>query len=336
MQRKFGRRAAAALGATAALTGMAVYGGARYIVTQLTRPQPLDPMADFTFSPWELGVPWEDVTFAARDNGYEVRGWWLPNPQTNRVIIACPGYRGNKSELLGIGSALWRAGFTVLLVDFHGHATQRGEPVTLAYREVGDFLGAVDYVTERVPSAQIGAIGFSMGAAVVIQGAAREPRVQAVVADSPFATHRDMLAARFRAIVPLVPPRPFLDLADPMLGRRAGYRFDQVEPLREIAAIAPRPILLIHSTGDQIIPYQHSIQLYEAAGEPKELWIVEDVPHCAAYFIDRPAYCRRVAEFFGGSMDMPVVASPKPTVKLNRAAAPPRPAEVRGIERAVD
>ena len=46
------------------------------------------------------------------------------------------------------------------------------------------------------------------------------------------------------------------------------------------------------------------------------------MPHCAAYFIDRPAYCRRVAEFFGGAMDVPVVASPKPTVKLNRAAAP--------------
>ena len=208
MQRKFGRRAAAALGATAALAGMAVYGGARYIVTQLTRPQPLDPMADFTFTPWELGVPWEDVTFAARDAGYEVRGWWLPNAKSERVIIACPGYRGNKSELLGIGTALWRAGYAVLLVDFHGHGAQRGEPVTLGFREVADFLGAVDYVTERVPGAQIGAIGFSMGAAVVIQGAAREARVRAVVADSPFATHRDMLAARFRAIVPLVPPGP--------------------------------------------------------------------------------------------------------------------------------
>jgi uncharacterized protein len=324
MQRRFGRRAAAVLGATATLAGMAVYGGARYIVTQLTRPQPLDPMADFTFTPWELGVPWEDVVFAARDGGYEVRGWWLLHPNADRVIIACPGYRGNKSELLGIGTALWRAGYTVLMVDFRGHGAQRGEPVTLAFREVHDFLGAVDYVTARAPGAQIGAIGFSMGAAVVIQGAARESRVQVVVADSPFATHRDVVAARFRSIVPLVPPKPFLDLADPMLGRRAGYRFDQVEPLREIAAIAPRPILLIHSTGDQVIPYQHSIQLYEAAGEPKELWLVENVPHCAAYFIDRPAYCCRVAEFFGRAMD------PTPTVKLKR------PAEVRGIERAMD
>ena len=324
MQQKRARRAAAAVGATAALAGMALYGGARYIVTQLTRPQPLDPMADFTFTPWELGVPWEDVTFAARDSGYEVRGWWLPNPRADRVIIACPGYRGNKSELLGIGTALWRAGYTLLLVDFHGHGVDRGEPVTLAYREVGDFLGAVDYVAARAPGAQLGAIGFSMGAAVVIQGVAREPRVSVVVADSPFATHRDVVAARFRSIVPLLPPKPFLDLADPMLGRRAGYRFGQVEPLREIAAIAPRPILLIHSTDDQIIPYQHSIQLYEAAGDPKELWIVEGVPHCGAYFLDRPGYCRRVADFFGRAMD------PTPTVKLKR------PTEVRGIERAVD
>jgi fermentation-respiration switch protein FrsA (DUF1100 family) len=345
------------LGATAAAAGAAVFAGARHIVNQLTKPQPIDPAAEFTFTPWELNVPWEDVRLPARSGAHEVRGWWLPQPTADRVIIACAGYRGSRADLLGISTQLWRAGNSVLLMDFYGHGVERGVPVTLGYREVDDFLGAVDYAAQRAPTAAIGAIGFSMGAAVAIQGAAREPRVRAVVADSAFATHRDVVAAQFRQAVPLLSPEPFLALADPLLHRRAGYRFAEVEPLREVAAIAPRPILIIHSTGDKVIPYQHAIWLYEAAGEPKELWIVEDVAHCGAYFIDRPAYCQRVADFFArGLAASPHAATVAPPAHRNDAtpdttkqpapvdvaaqppAAPaPQPKrEVRGIERAMD
>jgi len=38
--------------------------------------------------------------------------------------------------------------------------------------------------------------------------------------------------------------------------------------------------------------------LYEAAREPKELWLVEEAGHCDAYFLDRKTYCERVANFF--------------------------------------
>lgn len=328
----FGDIVTLALGATVAASGMALFAGAQHIVNQLTKPQPVDPQADFTFTPWELNVPWEDVAFPARGGAHEVRGWWLPQPTLARVIIACAGYRGTKADLLGISTQLWHAGFTVLLMDFYGHGMERGVPVTLGYREVDDFLGAVAYVNERAPAAAVGAIGFSMGAAVVIQGAARDERVQAIVADSPFATHRDVVAAQFRQLVPLLPPDPFLALADPLLHRRAGYRFGEVEPLREVAAIAPRPLLIIHSTGDKIIPYQHSIWIYEAAGEPKELWIVEDVPHCGAYFIDRQAYCRRVADFFTDALA--AVPAEAPAQVVTRGVE--RKQEVRGIERALD
>jgi fermentation-respiration switch protein FrsA (DUF1100 family) len=317
------------VGATATLAGAAVLGGAEYIVRQLTKPQPLDPMAEFTFTPWELGVPSEDVTFATRGGAHEVRGWWLPQATSNRLIIACAGYRGTKSDLLGIGKQLWLAGNNVLLMDFYGHGMQRGAPITLAFREVNDFLGAVDYVAQRAPEKHIGALGFSMGAAVVIQGAARDERVGAVVADSPFATHHDVVEAQFRLTLPAIPPEPFLVTADRLLQRHAGYRFHDVEPLRDVATIAPRPLLIIHSTGDQVIPYQHAVQLYEAAREPKTLWIVDGVPHCGAYFLDRVGYSRTVAEFFANGL------APH-QAPANTGVSDPQRREVRGIERAVD
>jgi fermentation-respiration switch protein FrsA (DUF1100 family) len=283
---------------TTLLGGLAV---GNYVVEQLTRPQPDDPMAQFTFTPWELQIPCEDLAFPTRGGAHDVRGWWLPQPDSDRVVIACGGYRGNKADMLGISSRLWQAGNNVLLFDYYGHGAQTGVPVTLAFRETLDFLGAVDYAATRLPQARIGVIGFSMGAAIAIMGAARDARVRVVVADSPFATHRDVVAANFRRRVPALPADPFLRIADILLGRRAGYHFREVEPLSEVQRIAPRPLLIIHSTGDAVIPYHESERLYAAAGTPKELWIVDDVPHCGAYFLDRDAYCRRVTKFFAYS-----------------------------------
>jgi fermentation-respiration switch protein FrsA (DUF1100 family) len=300
------RRALAfAAGITTSAAAVGTLSVAYYVVDHLTRPQPNNPMADFVFTPFELGLPWEDVTFPSANGAHEVRGWWLPRAGSRSVIIGCAGFRGSKSDLLGIGRQLWMSGHNMLLIDFYGHGSSRGAPITLGFREVHDFLGAVSFAAERAPVLAIGAIGYSMGAAVVIMGAARDQRVQALVADSPFATHRDVVVSNIQRVAHL-PEEPFATVTDRMLQWRAGYRFRQVEPVSEVAAIAPRPLLLIHATGDLTIPYQESEVIFAAAGEPKELWLVEGGSHCGAYFVDKIAYIRRVREFFARGLASPM------------------------------
>ena len=87
-------------------------------------------------------------------------------------------------------------------------------------------------------------------------------------------------------------------LVDLLLGLRAGYHLHQVEPLRAIGRLAPRPVLLIQGGTDSVVDPQDASRLYRAAGEPKELWVVPDADHCCAYYVDRPAYLSRVLTFF--------------------------------------
>ena len=87
-------------------------------------------------------------------------------------------------------------------------------------------------------------------------------------------------------------------IADYILWWRAGYRFHQVEPLREISLISPRPILIIHGGKDSIVDPKDAALLYAAAKEPKELWFLPDADHCGAYFEDRKAYVKKVQDFF--------------------------------------
>ena len=188
-----------------------------------------------------MGIGYENVTVAAPD-GTALKAWWLPRGSCDRVVICCPYYRGHKSGLMGIASALWRSGFSVFLFDYRGHGEHIGTPVTLGYHEVDDLLAAVDTVSTLAPEAAIGAIGYSMGAAVSIMGAARQPAIQAVVADSGFARQSDAIRTGVRQQLGL-PIDPLLPLIDLLVHRKLGYRFRDVEPLRDIAALAGRPVL---------------------------------------------------------------------------------------------
>ena len=251
----------------------------------------------YTWTPYELGLPDEAVTFPPREGNYQVSGWYIPHPGATATILLSPGYRGKAQDVLSFALPLWKAGYNVLAFEYYGHGAPVGAPVTLGYRELQDFLGAVVYARARAPQARLGVLGSSMGAAVALLAGVQTTAVEAFVVDSPFATHRGVLAYNFQRLVhlPFALVAPLVDL---LLGLRAGYHLHQVEPLRAIGRLAPRPVLLIQGGKDSVVDPRDASLLYQAAGEPKELWIVPEADHCCAYYVDRPAYLSRVLTFF--------------------------------------
>jgi alpha-beta hydrolase superfamily lysophospholipase len=302
MVKKLASIVALGAGVSAVAVAGATAGVGYYVAHTLTAPRRLDPMDEYVVTPYETGVEWERVSIPADQEGRMLDGWWFPRPATDRVILGLTGYRGSKSDLIGIGSALWRAGYNVLLFDYLGHGRGPAAPVTLAHRELRDVRAALDYTLGRLPNARVGLIGFSMGAALAILAAAARPEIRVVIADSPFATHADVVSHAIARTL-RIPGDPFLPAADFFLERFAGYRSADVAPLSVVGAIAPRPVLLIHGTEDQVIPSSHTARLYAAAGDPKELWIASGAGHCGAYFLDRPAYTQRVLTFFENALD---------------------------------
>lgn len=277
----------------------ALFGGAlgvaAYTAHVLNGPRRPDPLAGFSFTPWEMRVPYEAVSFVSED-GVTLRGWWFPQPESDRVVVGFTGHKGVKQDLLGIGSGLWRAGNTVLLFDFRGCGESDLAPLSLGHNELPDARAAVAYARDRLPSARIGIVGFSMGAAIAVLIAAEDAGVDAVVADSPFATINDVLIHAHRRY--RLPVAVTVALTDLVTRVRYGYGFNAVRPVAVVGRIAPRPLLLIHGSADRLIPIEHAYRLREAAGSNTRLWIVDDVGHCGAYFKDRETYVKRVASFF--------------------------------------
>jgi len=269
----------------AALTAL----GAWRLAQRLVRPKTVGLKF---FTPWELGIPYEDVEFMTSD-GLKLSGWWLEAPGATRTVVALTGHYGGRSDALGISAALWRKGMNVLLFDFRGRGTSDPHINTLGYCETLDALAATAFARRMAPGSAVGLIGFSMGGAVAIMAAARDHTIGAVVADSPFASQRQVLRRHFSKRTRL-PAFPFLPLTALFLP----YDMDAVEPIQEVASIAPRALMLIHGELDPITDPRDSDALFAAAGQPKEMWALPGAGHCDAYFLDRTAYVERVTTFF--------------------------------------
>jgi len=294
--------AGSVIGAVGISIALVFVGLALSIVNTLIHPQRKEHF--IPLSPFDLDLPAEEVSFPSCHGTHLVRGIYVARQDATTTILISPDYRRPFADVLGICKHLWAAGHNILAFEYYGHGTAGGTMVTLGYREINDFLGAVSYAKQRAPEARIGALGYSMGGAISIMGSACTPEVLAVVADSAFAAQWNAVEMAVRRSLRLSPNRftramkVLRQITDLMLVWRAGYHFHQVEPRRDIARLAPRPVLLIHGLDDTVVHPDNSVQLYEAAGKPRAIWQIAGADHMKAYVTDPVMYTTRVTAFF--------------------------------------
>ena len=254
-------------------------------------------------TPAALGLQYDEVTFQNQD--VDLRGWYLPAHGDAGVVIV-HGFPGERSSLGGIAPALHAAGFHLLLYDQRASGTSGGESVTFGYHEAGDLNAAAHFLRERAGVRRVGALGVSLGAAVALLAAAQGPQLDAVVADSAFTSLHAAVAEGAPARLFGALTGQFGAWLSPLILRHAewqsGLRAGQVHPLGVVGQIAPRPVLFIHGLNDDLYGHDHSVRLFAAAGEPKDLWLVPNTPHARARLTAGEEYDRRVAEFLSRAL----------------------------------
>lgn len=250
-------------------------------------------------TPADFGVDHEALDLRTAD-GVCLAAWYLPGTRPAAVVVSS-GYRRHAGEVLGIGVALQREGFHVAVYGWRGTPGSDEAAHTLGVYERQDLAAAINAMAARLGPVPIGLLGYSMGGAVSISVAADDQRVSAVCTDSAFADPQALVGERVRSALK-VPAALVMTPVIALLARRTGARLTDFRPLLAVARIAPRPLLLIHGEDDMLVPIHHAELLYEAAGEPKELWRLPGVSHVGAYFADRPVYVARVISFFRSAL----------------------------------
>jgi fermentation-respiration switch protein FrsA (DUF1100 family) len=96
----------------------------------------------------------------------------------------------------------------------------------------------------------------------------------------------------------IFPRWPFAPLFVALAERQLGIQAAQVDSLRDLAAMPPRPLLIIHGRLDHLFPVYHAEAMYQAAPQPKSLWIIEDMGHGDPAQSHTDEYRERVLNFF--------------------------------------
>ena len=249
------------------------------------------------------------ATTLVTDDGIPIEAIHLPGRQSLAIVVAHgftlswqrPSVWRIASRLNGIAG--------VFTFDFRGHGRSGGLS-TLGDREIMDLDVVVRWARE-LGYQRVAAVGFSMGASIVLRQAGLVGGVDAVVSVSGPGRWYYRGTESMRRVHFAVEHRLGRYVTRRWLKTRVspeGWKLIPVPPAEAAARISPVPLLIVHGDQDHYFPPEHARQLYMAAGEPKELWLIEGMGHaetaCTQDLTDR------IGEWIRSALALPEAATP--------------------------
>jgi alpha-beta hydrolase superfamily lysophospholipase len=252
---------------------------------------------DFSYNPPGGGAPprwpqWRDpndaniysreITLTTAD-GLQLAAWYVPalEPDAPSILLN-HGLLGSKWGMLRFVPWLHEAGYNVLLFDFRGHGGSDNRPTTIGPDEVLDVQAALDWLDAEGVGDRVAGLGLSLGAAALVNTTVQDDRLDALVLDSLFADWGETDFAQGYRFSPewLVPGVP-----------------DPEDLVHDIHV----PVLIVHGTADILTHEDHAFRLFEAANEPKDIWI-NDSGHAWSAWTYPEIYQQTVLEFLGSAL----------------------------------
>ena len=257
--------------------------------------------------PVALGRPARDVTLRTAD-GLSLRAAYVPS-RNGAAVLLFPDKAGSAAH----ARMLVRHGYGVLSVDMRGYGQSDGDPNAFGWGATPDVDAAVTYVSSRpdVRRGAVGGLGLSVGGEVLLEAAAGNPGLLAVVSDG--AGERSIRESLIRgAAAALVLPLQAVETV-----AVAALSGDLPPPgLQDVVPrIAPRPVLLVFAGrgggGEELNRTYGS-----RAGVGTELWEIPEAEHTGGIRARPAAYERRVVSFLDRALDIDA------SVDISRSTAP--------------
>lgn len=261
-----------------------------------------------------------EVSVTSRD-GLLLNGHVLEShPDSKRWAIIVHGYTAALEVSAQFAGMFEDRNFNILLVDQRRHGRSQGSYTTYGYQEKYDVEVWVKWVLDHYgEDAVIGLHGQSLGGGTVLEYLSiAHPSVKFVVADCPYSDLTELIRYQM-TVLNKMPAFPFMSLIDNQLERKAGFRLNQVSPIRAVRE-SLLPVLFIHGSADTYVPTRMSKDMYEAKSGMKELLIVEGAVHANAYGVDPAGYTRKVHSFIDEALAASLPAAAEQAV---RPVAPP-------------
>lgn len=239
------------------------------------------PSREITITPGDVGLDFEEVTFEASD-GVKLHGWFVPG-ERDVTWIWFHGNGGNvSSRVPNIRDLNTRLGLSIFIFDYRGYGRSEGSP-----SEEGTYLdaeAAIAHIRSRgVEAEKIMYFGRSLGCAVAAEMAIRHPP-RALICESGFTSIKAMARSAY----------PFL----PGIELFVTAKYDTLSKIKQVNV----PVMFLHGDRDDIVPFEMSERLFEAANEPKRFHAILGAMHNDTYDAGGREYFVALRDFVGDVM----------------------------------
>ena len=240
------------------------------------------------------------------DDGLTLHGVYYANAETadtHRWALVLHGYRGDYTGALQLAAPYYEAGYQVIAPDLRACGESEGDYVGMGWLDREDILRWIDFILADDPQAKIVIHGISMGAATTMMtaGESTPDNVKAFVEDCGYTSVWDIFSSELQLRFGL-PESPILYTASGVARLRAGYSFTEASALAQVAR-CEKPMLFIHGTADDFIPYEMMDTLYNAKpGDNKAELTAEGAGHGEAMYALGDSYWDTVFDFIAPYM----------------------------------
>jgi hypothetical protein len=275
-----------------ALVGVVAAFGVLFVVMPVAFAIVANHKARAPVEKLDLGRPYVDVSLMTGD-GLRLAGWYVPS-RNGAAVIAFPGRKGPARH----ARMLVRHGYGVLLLDRRGEGESDGDFNARGWGGEPDLRAAVAYLSGRsdVRDGRIGGLGLSVGGELLLQTAAHDARLRAVVSDGA-----GLRSAAEQKHMPGTPPEPLRWIAPITMETAAGVVLADHLPPTDLTdlmpRIAPRPVLLIRGmegNDDETLNRAYR----DSGGPTAALWELPRAGHTGGISAAPVEYERRVVGFF--------------------------------------
>ena len=222
------------------------------------------------------------------------------------MVVLCHGFMGNMQSglLIKIAELLQAQGIASIRFDFNGHGQSEGrfQDMTVP-NEIVDAKKVIDYVRALPYVSSVAISGHSQGGVVAAMTAGElgSDKIKAVVLLAPAAVLRDD-AIRGSTMGATYDPFNLGEYVELFRGLKLGAEYIRTAfslPIYETSAGYNGPALIIHGTGDRVVPYTYGERFHQIWPKSK-LQIIDRADHGFSKEIEQVA--TSTAEFLSQAL----------------------------------
>ncbi len=230
------------------------------------------PSREMLSTPADINLEYERHTLKTEDNE-ELIAWYVPAEGADKTVLFFHGNAGNISHRLETIKVFHQLGLNFFMLDYRGFGQSTGSP-----SEQGTYIDATTawkFLIEQknLQAEQIIIVGRSLGGGVATE-LAKNVNAAMLILDSTFIS----MPAAAKLHFPFMPTNWIVK-----------HRYENLRKIDQVNM----PVVIAHSDKDEVIPYTHAEEIFDAANEPKS-FIQLKGGHGNSFLMAREKYIRGI------------------------------------------